>query len=56
MPPGKDINNKFEVPLVKWRVRGTKGPRTRENCERWDVIREVSRGDAEAIKYIYPWY
>lgn len=55
---GKNPNNVFDAPLVKWRNPSKDPParRTIQNCHTYPPNREVSVGDVEGIKYIYPWH
>ena len=55
--PGKDHNSRFDVPLVKWIHPSNNPPtgRTSGNCYVYAPNKQVSDGDRNGIKYIYPW-
>lgn len=57
MQVGKDPKDVYDVPLVLWRDHGPNHPteRNRINCDIFEPNTEVSDGDYEAIKYMYPW-
>ncbi|KAF1836175.1 hypothetical protein BDW02DRAFT_255621 [Decorospora gaudefroyi] len=54
----KDYNKYTDVPLVKWRNPGHKTHpkgRTADNCFKYRPLEDVSDGDFDAIKDLYPW-